>query len=152
MKSSIILCIFFFILIAGCNLNNSVSTSNTDYLNKLTVPASSDSLVLNDTTAIAFNDTIGSSTENIWISFDSLGSDSRCPVNVVCIWEGNAEVFFSITTEAVNTPFVLNTNPTFMREILLHGYTIELIDLLPYPHTDSLFTDTDHVAKLIVSK
>ena len=141
------------ILIAGCNINTPNDSADTDNLDKLIVPAGSDSLALNDTTVIAFADTLGNQTENIWISFDAIAADSRCPVNATCIWEGNAEVVLTLFDKAtIDTQFTLNTNPTFTKEALISGYTVELVDLLPYPHTDSLFTADDHSAKFIISK
>ena len=151
MRMGIFIILFSF-FVAHCNRDHSVLSSDPDNLDKLRVPASSDSLILNDTTSIAFNDTVGNTTENIWISFDSLGTDSRCPVNVVCIWEGNAEIFFRMFNDECNSTYKLNTNPTFAQETILQGYRIELIDLLPYPHTDSLFTDNDHCAQFVISK
>lgn len=148
MKYLIFIILFSFLMVS-CNSDHSVLSSDSD---KFVMKISPDSITLNDTITIAFNDTVGSTTEDIKLSFDSLGTDSRCPVNVVCIWEGNAEVLFSFFNSEFNTKFKLNTHRSFTHYIVLYGFKIELIDLFPYPHTDSLYTDDDHYAKVIISK
>jgi len=147
-----LLCIIITVLVVSCNRDDRVSISDPEKLEKFLSPVSSDSIVLNDTISIAFQDTIGNSHENIWISFDSIGADSRCPVNVQCIWQGNAEISVCMFNQTSRSVLKLNTHPSFPGDTIVYGYKIELIDLLPYPHTDSLYTDQDHLLKLVVSK
>ena len=139
-------------MIVSCNHDNSLSSSGTNKLNKFIAPASSDSINLNDTISIAFQDTLCNKYENICLSFDSIGVESRCPINVVCIWEGNAEISLAFTKDGLTTKFVLNTHPSFVTDTVLYNYNIELIDILPYPHTDSLYSEYDYSAKLNISK
>ncbi len=51
---------------------------------------------LADTLTIHYNQVIYSSEENISLKFDELLSDGRCPIDVICVWEGDAEVKFKI--------------------------------------------------------
>jgi hypothetical protein len=107
---------------------------------------------INDTVNIYLGDTLSNADQNIWITFDSLLQDSRCPVNVNCIWQGNAEVSIRFSNNRYIQQVRLNTFPDFQRQKAVFGYTISLIDVLPYPHTDSLYVEDDYSVKLTVKK
>ncbi len=69
---------------------------------------------------------------NYELCVDSI-SDSRCPEDVVCIWEGNAKVYFSLKSPNENTSFTLNTFRGFQTDSILKGFKFTLLDVLPYP-------------------
>jgi hypothetical protein len=72
------------------------------------------------------------------VTFTSLVGDSRCPADVLCVWEGNAEVAIDVAVAGEDQASLgLNTNPSFATEATYLSYTIELIGLEPYPRTDS---------------
>ncbi len=97
-------------------------------------------LTLGDTLSIAYQDTLFNHEEDIWLLFDSLITDSRCPIGVLCIWKGNAEV--SLTFNSIS--FHLNTNTSFTSDTTISTFHIDLIDVQPYPHIDSLYTDKQY--------
>ena len=140
MKKLILL--FLFISIVSM-LSSCVATNDAEpntYLNLI------------DSATLQFQDTLFNTEENILISFDSVLEDSRCPVNVVCIWEGNAEIGFTIVTEENKASFTLNTHGgRFLRDTTLLGYKISLLDVMPQPHTDSIFTQNDYSATIVIS-
>jgi hypothetical protein len=107
---------------------------------------------INDTLHIFLGDTLSNSDQNIWITFDSLLQDSRCPVNVNCIWQGSAEVSILFSNNISIQQVRLNTFPVSQHQKAVLGYTISLIDVLPYPHTDSLYVKDDYSVKLTVKK
>jgi len=114
--------------------------------------AGSPAAILKDTVAIHFQESYGFDKENIQVTFDSLLEDSRCPVNVVCIWAGNAKVLLTLTKDSYKQDFILNTNKRFNRDTVLFGYTISLKNVWPLPHTDSLYTLQDYSIDMIISK
>jgi hypothetical protein len=69
---------------------------------------------------------------NISIKFQGLGEDSRCPLDVECVWAGNAEIFLQIASADSTTIYSLNT---FLEpNIVSHdGYLVELVQVSPYP-------------------
>ena len=72
------------------------------------------------------------------ICFDSLLTDSRCPVNAMCVWRGFAAGKFSLTAEGETYPFNLSefpVAPIYSKDTVIAGYKIEFIDLEPYPGT-----------------
>lgn len=87
----------------------------------------------------------------LWITFGSVMEDSRCPTDVQCVWEGNAEIAIEVGT--ADEPAVLlrlNTNTGFATEATFRSYTISLIDLQPYPSTAPK-TVEPYRASLVVS-
>ncbi len=115
-------------------------------------PGDENTLVPGDTLNVSYGDTLRNFKEHIWITFDSLYGDSRCPVDVECIWEGNARLGFTFGHFLSKTSFSLNTHPDFKQDSTVYNYQITLIDVLPYPHTDSTFTAKDYTAQIVVEK
>jgi len=65
--------------------------------------------------------------------------DTRCPIGVICIWEGNASVQLHLKTKEDEYNFTLDTNrfhPNFNNEVTIEGFNYQLIDVLPYPVVD----------------
>ncbi|MEI9807362.1 MAG: hypothetical protein WDO16_05455 [Bacteroidota bacterium] len=76
--------------------------------------------------------------ETVRLCFDSVVADSRCPKNVICIWQGAAVGKFTFTKLAETHTLTLATitsGPAFRKDTTISGYKIELLDLIPYPET-----------------
>ena len=94
--------------------------------------------------------------DRIKLSFDAVVSDSRCPANAICVWQGAATATFSFSKNNSNHRFNLSTitmPPHYTKDTIIAGYKIEFINLLPYPGT---FTppapDSDVKAELKITK
>jgi len=109
-------------------------------------------LILNDTLTIAYQDTLRNTDENSWLTFSSLVADSRCAINVVCVWEGNAEISFTFFNGVKSASFNLNTHPMFGRDTTVLGFDFSLIEVDPYPHIDSLYTAEDYSVSVLMTK
>jgi len=105
-------------------------------------------LILEDTLNVRYRQTLFNYDENIWITFDSLIADSRCPIGVMCFWEGNAEVSFIFDSIRFN----LNTYKGFTYDTVVSDYRIGLINVWPYPHADSLYTEDQYSIDIVVSR
>jgi hypothetical protein len=93
-----------------------------------------DSFNLSDTTVIMLNEIILCNDDlALFVQFDSVINESRCPYNTNCIWEGNAEVGFSVTYKKELAKISLNTNPKMETKKSAYGFVFELIELNPYP-------------------
>jgi hypothetical protein len=84
------------------------------------------------------------------IRFAELAEESRCPRSVVCAWAGNAKIRLEVTANGRTDSVFLNTagNPPFPREATVFGYTIRLIDVLPYPEEPKEKDPTGYSARL----
>jgi hypothetical protein len=74
--------------------------------------------------------------DKITICLDSLISDSRCPANAVCFWEGNATVKLNYNHDNSNHILNLNTNLQFRNDTTIDRFNIRLLDVMPYPGTE----------------
>ena len=94
--------------------------------------------------------------KNLSLRFDSVISDSRCPANVVCVWQGEASVKFTIIKNGTRDFFNLSTinmEPSFRKDTVIYGYKIELLNIYPYPGTYTPpVADSEVKAELKITK
>ena len=86
----------------------------------------------------------------LMLRFDSV-ADSRCPTDVVCVWEGNAAVSFTFKSGNNESLFVLNTHTGFRTDTLINGYRIKLVDLKPLPRHDPPNNPDDYRAEVLIT-
>lgn len=69
------------------------------------------------------------------ICFDELIEDSRCPANMMCIWQGRAVARFSFSVKGKDHVLTLGTfdMPDYSKDTVVSGYRVELVDVNPYP-------------------
>jgi hypothetical protein len=93
-------------------------------------------------------------TDDVKVCLDSLIGDSRCPLEVVCIWQGTAIAKFSVTVNDHQQPVTLSTFklPGFPSDTILMGYKIEFVDLLPYPDINKSHDISEYRAELKITK
>jgi hypothetical protein len=94
--------------------------------------------------------TVGS--EGLVVGFDAVTGDSRCPIGVYCIWEGDAatRLWAEIPGQERET-FDLHTHGGFKRNAVYLDYVISLVGVAPYPHIDHPIPPGDYVASLTVT-
>lgn len=69
---------------------------------------------------------------DVRITFRSVTEDSRCPLDVTCVWGGNGQVALTVSGPEGSEDVVLNTT-TQPREVEVAGLRIVLASLAPYP-------------------
>jgi hypothetical protein len=96
---------------------------------------------------------------NLRVRFDRVASDSRCPVDVTCVWAGNAEVQLEVSAKGWRRwqgqrTLKLNTNASTERpgEEQYRRYTIKLVGLSPQPRSRRKIPAGQYTATLLVSK
>ena len=109
-------------------------------------------LLLNDTIEIANFEIKYNYENNLVLRMDSVLNDSRCPSNVQCVWEGNAEVRFLFTVDSIQTDFVLNTHggSKFNSDTIIGGYSIKLLNLSPYPEDPGEILQVEYYSEIMV--
>jgi hypothetical protein len=90
---------------------------------------------------------------NYSICFDSLISDSRCPIdpNILCVWAGVAIVKLSLTQNNSLITFKLSTagGAHFPpKDTTINGVNIKLLDVQPYP---KFIGSNNEIKKVILS-
>lgn len=76
-------------------------------------------------------------------------TDSRCPLNAECMWEGKATVMLTITDGNESIDFTLDG---IGADTLLLGHRIEFTDLLPYPVAGEAIDPEEKELKLNITK
>ena len=96
------------------------------------------------------------SGDKLSLCFDALVSDSRCPANAMCIWQGTAVGKFSFTKNKQTHTFdlaTINMPPTYHKDTTLLGYKIEFTNLSPYPGTvPNPIPDNQRKAEIKITK
>lgn len=76
--------------------------------------------------------------------------DSRCPIDVICVWEGNAVVEIGVRAGIGPTfPLQMNTNLE-PRHADWHGVRVTLLELQPAPRASEPTRQEDYFAKVRV--
>ncbi len=69
----------------------------------------------------------------IWVRFDEMLNDSRCPKGVICFWEGSAYIAVSASRRGEILTMTLYTLPEELSKTDVFEYCLILNKLDPYP-------------------
>ncbi len=85
-----------------------------------------------DTLTIPLGASVTSNDGGLRVAFLRLEQDSRCPVNVTCVWEGDAAVRLRADANRTTAEATIHTalDP---KTLTAGGYVLALLDVLPYP-------------------
>lgn len=82
-------------------------------------------------------------------SIDSI-RDYRCPIDLVCFWSGDVDLYFDINLNFTKIDTLIrlyNNNP-----IKTGGYTWRVLEVNPLPKSDQTVDQGDYKIKIIVQK
>lgn len=110
--------------------------------------ASPSPLPLDVEIVLAPGESVGS---ELRLTFDRVASDSRCPADVQCIWEGDALVVATLRAAASNCPLELHTAGSLAHEAACGAYRVRLSALAPGPRASSPVPSTAYRATFVVT-
>jgi hypothetical protein len=86
------------------------------------------------------------------IEFDGVKEDSRCPIDAICVWQGNAAVALALTAgDGPTLPFTLNTG--IEPDTAVHaGYFVRLLEVSPAPVSTSRIDRRRYRVKLYIER
>lgn len=85
------------------------------------------------------------------LMFREVQADSRCPMDVMCVWAGDATVAITLTpSQGSAESRELHVQPSGS-QISYAGYTIALTALAPSPRATQQIAAADYVATFVVS-
>ena len=90
-------------------------------------------------------------TDDLRIRFDTVRSDSRCPIDAICVRAGEAVIAITLSLRGeVAIGRELETVPS--RSQVTHSrFTVTLSELQPYPRSDRQTQPNDYIATFVVS-
>lgn len=85
------------------------------------------------------------------LTFRSVEGDSRCPIDAICVWAGDAEIALRIEQGSQAAVAALHTmlEP---KKTEWNGYTIALVSVSPARSSASSIDPKDYRAQLIVTR
>ena len=122
MNIKTIFCIPLLLLMSSCKTQTSKPETST---------------VNNNTVTIGLNKSMKIPNSKVSLQFKEVVEESRCPVDVTCIWEGIAIVNVEAVSANEKTNFQVSTRDFLQKNVTksfsFSGYRFTLTDLKPYP-------------------
>jgi hypothetical protein len=130
--------------LAACSSNSSTGTDGT---------LQTSQTVFEREIGRAFEMKIGEtiSVGELRLTFRSVEGDSRCPIDAICVWAGDAEIALRIEQGSQAAVAALHTvlEP---KKTEWNGYTIALVSVSPARSSTSPIDPKDYRAQLIVTR
>jgi hypothetical protein len=98
--------------------------------------APTQSVSLGDTLRIELGRSASVDGGRLVVKFVSRGADSRCPANVVCVWQGDVAVRIAARVGNTTVERELHTGLE-PHSLTVARYVVTLVGLLPYPGTEA---------------
>lgn len=102
------------------------------------------------TLEIRFGQQKTTKTGGVTVKFLELIEDSRCPVDVNCVWAGVARIKVALTRGGKTSEAELNTMDKKSADF--QGYTVTLTDLQPRQSRTSKYAPSAYTATVTVTK
>ena len=71
--------------------------------------------------------------DDITIQFTTVVEESRCPIDAICVWNGNARILVTATRGSISRVLELGLWPQSATIAVFENHVIEFRDLHPYP-------------------
>ena len=94
-------------------------------------------------------------SKNIKLRFLNVTEDSRCPADVVCVWEGQVTVLLNVMhneQDLGDFDLTIRGGDENLAAKTFDGYSVKLMKVDPYPFASQPTELTDYVATLLVSE
>ena len=133
--------IAFIVLLSGC-------AGRGDSRPKCETPVGRDP-VLGNSFNLRYGERSILAGEDLVLTFVQVLEESRCPVGVQCIWEGNARVGVNVEKPPSRSATLeLNTSRRYDTEATYQGYRVQLLQVVPYPRHGHTLQAADYCANL----
>ena len=85
------------------------------------------------------------------LTFKSVEGDSRCPIDAVCVWAGDAEIALKIEQGSQAAVAALHTTLE-PKKTEWNGYTIALVSVAPSRNSATALDPKDYRAQILVTR
>lgn len=111
-------------------------------------------LKMGDPFQLGLGQTARIESDDLTVEFTGLAEDSRCPSDVVCVWEGQVTIVVRVSRGGEVVGEFRLTSRAGQDELAVadfDGYTIRLIAVEPYPVSTEAIVLSNYTATLVVS-
>jgi len=109
-----------------------------------------DIVPLNEEIELKYGTTKFIDDSGLSITIDSV-RDGRCPVPMLCFWQGNAKVTFKLKDGKKVTRFGLDTYSGWVNDTLIYNYRFKLLELKPENRADPPVELKEYTATLFIT-
>ena len=85
------------------------------------------------------------------LTFQRVANDSRCPIDAICVWAGDAEIALRIEQGSQAAVAALHTHLE-PKQTIWNGHTIQLVSLAPSQSASSPIDPSKYQAQLLVTR
>lgn len=89
---------------------------------------------------------------DLQIRFIGVPEDSRCPLDVECVWAGNAKIVLGVSLKDSDETVITINSTVDPQEALYAGYRIRFVSLKPERFSERLINPAEYRVTLIVSR
>lgn len=123
-------------------------------------PTEASDRIMDEPFELGVGESVTLKPDNVQVGFDTVISDSRCPIGVICIWEGEAQIKIQLSKQG-SAPlsatltirgYVTAKDTCCHKYIDINGYRIKLMQLDPYPTHPVPNDYTNYRATLLVTR
>jgi len=108
---------------------------------------------LNSEFTLHINQSAEIKSEDITVTFLNVTSDSRCPSDVTCIWQGQAGIEVGVQKGEVESTLSLSIGgDSTPEESIFDAYLIQLVDISPYPISTKIIQPEEYTATIKITK
>src|SRR5437867_1183279 len=101
------------------------------------------------------NQTTSLESDSIKVKFLNVTTDSRCPSDVTCVWQGEVKIHVNIIENNKDLGNFSLTSRAGQEDLAIQsfdGYSIQVVKVEPYPTSGNKISLSDYVATLVISK
>jgi hypothetical protein len=144
MRSIIIISAIFFTSLIFTSCENPIFENSTETIES--------NFEIGQEFSLDYHSTSFNEDEDIKVRFADI-EESRCATNVTCVWAGNAKSAFKLDIKGKAFEIALNSHPNLEKSTIIKGYSIQLINVAPYPESaETLAPKKDYTVKLKIDK
>ena len=101
---------------------------------------------------LKINQTASLESDTIKVKFLNVTSDSRCPTDVTCVWEGEAKIVVNILKDGQDLGDFNLTSRAVQNNQAFDGHQIKITKIDPSPTSDKRISLSDYVVTFTISK
>jgi hypothetical protein len=98
--------------------------------------------------SLNYGDTVVLEESVLRLSFGEVLEDSRCPLDVTCVWAGNGRVAIGIAAGMGPTHSLILNTGLEPRSVVWSGIRISLLSLSPSPYEGTVIAAEDYAVRL----
>lgn len=128
-----------------------ISVSGCEFLDFLNPPEPDPGIALDEVFELKIGEMARIPAASVAITFVDVLEDSRCPVDVLCPWAGNAKVLIRVEEIGRETLLIELNSTNDPREVFFGDYRIDFMALLPHQRSTVELKRDDYILSLKVA-